>query len=136
MRTWACVAAAVAVAVAGCSNDPGPKRARLTGTAKYDGQPIPYGEVLFTPDAAKGNSGPQGFAQIRDGKYDTASSGDGKGVGGGPTVVRVTAFTAQGGKLLCEVEMPLTLPPDGGTFDLDVPKQKPVKPGEKKPDEI
>ncbi len=137
MKAWACVAAvALLVLGGGCATDPGPKRTRLTGGVTYDGQPIPYGEVLFTPDAAKQNGGPQGFAQIRDGRYDTASSADGKGVGGGPTILRVTGFSGPGGKLLCEVEMSVEVPADGGTFDIDVPKQTPPKPGQKKPDEI
>src|SRR6266540_5886869 len=83
--------------VAGCG-DSGPKRLRLTGTATFDGKPIPYGDVVFTPDGSQKNSGPQGIAQIRDGKYDTAGS-DGKGFAGGPTVVHVTGLTGPGGKL-------------------------------------
>ena len=127
MRRWIGAAVVLVVAVvAGCS-DSGPKRSRLSGTVKYDGQPIPYGDILFTPDASKKNDGPQGFATIRDGRYET--EGD-KGVGGGPTIVRVTGFSGPDGKgLLCEVEMEVDLPRDGGTYDIDVPKQAPVKKG-------
>jgi hypothetical protein len=122
MRRWVGAAVVfVAAVVAGCA-DNGPKRFRLSGEVKYDGKPIPYGEVLFTPDGAKKNSGPQGIAQIRDGKYDTALEG-GKGVGAGPMVVRVTGFDRQGGKLLCEVELPADLPAADAKHDIDVPKQ-------------
>src|SRR5688500_9039620 len=93
---------AAAVVAAGCG-DSGPKRHRVSGEAKFDGQPIPYGDVVFTPDGSKKNSGPQGIAHIRDGKFDTAGE-DGKGVAGGPTVVHVTGLTGPGGKLLCEYE--------------------------------
>ena len=123
---WA--AAVAAGLVAGCGGGEG--RLALSGAAKYDGQPIPFGEVLFTPDAAKKNAGPQGIAPIRDGRYDTAAAG-GKGFAGGPTVVRVTGFSGPGGKLLCEVELTVDLPRTGGTHDIDVPKQD-AKPQPKK----
>jgi hypothetical protein len=127
MRRTIVVALAVAVgAVAGCSDD-GPKRQRLSGSVTFDGQPIAYGDVVFTPDGAKKNSGPQGIANIRDGKYDTAAEG-GKGIGGGPTIIRVTGFSGPGGKLLCEYEMEADLPRDGGTHDIHVPKKGAVKP--------
>lgn len=122
MRRWFGAAAVLAaVAVVGCG-DAGPERARLTGEVKYDGQPVAYGDVVFTPDGSKKNSGPQGIAQIRDGRYDTGASG-GKGVGGGPTILRVTAFTGPGGKLLCEVELSVDLPRAGGAHNIDIPKQ-------------
>jgi hypothetical protein len=121
MRRW--VGAAVVLAsgaIAGCSDDGG-KRYRLSGSATFDGQPIPYGDVLFTPDGSKQNSGPQGIAQIRDGKYDTGGA-DGKGIAGGPTVIRVTGLTGPGGKLLCEYELQVDLPRADGTHDVHVPK--------------
>ena len=130
-----CVAAVAAAAfVVGCGGG-GESRHRLSGEAKYDGQPIPYGEVLFTPDAEKKNSGPQGIAYIRDGRYDTGTL-DGKGVAGGPTIVRVTGFTGPGGKLLCEVELPADLPRQDGTHNIDVPKQKTAPKDVKKTSEI
>ncbi|HVL13077.1 MAG TPA: hypothetical protein VM529_10960 [Gemmata sp.] len=114
---------------AGCAES-GPPRLRLSGDAKFDGQPIPYGDVVFTPDDSKKNSGPQGFANIRDGRYDTSASG-GKGFAGGPTVVRVTGLTGEGGKLLCEYEYKVDLPRDDGTHNIDVPKSAagPLKTG-------
>src|SRR4051812_20918005 len=69
-----------AIVATGCG-DGGPKRARVTGEATFDGQPIPHGNVVFTPDGSKKNSGPQGIAEIRDGKFDTGAT-DGKGVSG------------------------------------------------------
>src|SRR5262245_3425239 len=111
----------------GCAVESGPKRFRISGDAKFDGQPIVHGDVLFTPDGAKGNSGPQGIAQIRDGKFDTASP-DGKGIAGGPTVIRVTGLTGPGGKLVCEYEMKTDLPRADGTFDINVPKSAAPRP--------
>lgn len=115
----------IAVTIVGCSKDE-PTRFRVSGAAKFDGQPIPYGDVLFTPDGAKGNSGPQGIAQIRDGRFDTAGA-EGKGIAGGPTVIRVTGFSGPGGKLLCEVEMQVDLPKGDTEHNIDVPKKTEVK---------
>jgi hypothetical protein len=120
---------ACCAALVGCGSD-GPDRHRLSGEAEFDGRPIPYGDVLFTPDGAKGNKGPQGIAMIRNGKYDTAAAG-GKGIAGGPTVIRVTGFDAEGGKLICEYEWSVELPRGDGTFKIEVPAQG--APGNRKP---
>lgn len=110
--------------VLGCGgNDSEPKRYRVSGKATYDGQPIPFGEVLITPDGAKKNSGPQALAPIRNGQYDTSAAG-GKGYGGGSAIVRVAGFDKEGGKVICEREFPVELPASDATKDLDVPKGK------------
>src|SRR4051794_32953464 len=88
---------AVSVLLAGCNGNSGPTRYRVSGEVKFAGQPVPYGEILFTPDSGKGNSGPQGIAIIQQGKYDTAGS-RAPGVAGGPTVVTVTALADPNGK--------------------------------------
>lgn len=103
------------------------KRFRVSGAVKYDGKPIPFGDVLITPDGAKKNSGAQAIARLRDGRYDTSASG-GKGYGGGPAVIRVTGFDREGGKLLCEEEFLVDLPSGDATHDIDVPKVKPKGP--------
>jgi hypothetical protein len=132
MSRWMTVVVAIAAGgLIGCADD-GPKRHRVSGEAKFDGQPIPYGDVLFTPDGAKGNSGPQGIAQIRDGRFDTAGA-DGKGIAGGPTVIRVTGLSGPGGKLLCEYEIQADLPRGDGTHNIEVPKSGAAKPS-KPPD--
>ena len=127
MRARGLAFAFLAIGIAlGCSNDPGPKRSRVTGKVTFDGKPIPYGEVLFTPDGAKKNSGAQGIAPLRNGEYDTAAVG-GKGYGGGPAVIRVTGFAGEGGKLLCEYEFQVDLPTGDATHDLDVPAKGKAK---------
>src|SRR5262245_34690546 len=88
------------ILLAGCSGTKD-DRLRLSGAVTYDGQPIQFGEILFTPDGASGNSGPQGIAKIREGRYDTGDMG----IAGGPTIICVTAFDREGGKLLCVVEL-------------------------------
>jgi hypothetical protein len=109
------------VLVVGCSES-GQERHRVSGTVKFDGKDIPYGEVLITPDDEKKNSGAQGIAPIRDGRYDTSASG-GKGYGGGPAVIRVTGLTGEGGKLLCEYEYRAYLPREDATHEIEVPPQ-------------
>jgi hypothetical protein len=114
----------VLLVVGGCTSDSGPKEYRVSGEAKVDGQPIPHGDVLFTPDGAAGNSGPQGIATIKDGKYDTSAS-DGKGVAGGPTIVKVTGFDKPGSTVpLCEYEYKVDLPKADSTLAIDVPGLK------------
>jgi hypothetical protein len=115
----------ILLAAAGCSNSE-PARYRLSGTANVGGKPIPFGEILFTPDGAQQNSGPQGIATIRDGKFDTSTAG--LGIAGGPTVVRVTGFSEQGGKLLCEEELKVDLPRADSTQDFDVPPKPAARP--------
>jgi len=110
----------LAMILAGCSGERGPARHRVSGTVTFAGQSVPFGEVLFTPDSGKGNSGPQGIADIKDGKYDTAGS-RAPGIGGGPMIVRVTALSNASGKLLCEYEFPLELPAADSTHNIDIP---------------
>jgi hypothetical protein len=109
-----------ALAFAGCSGGDKQVRFRVSGNVKFAGQNVPYGEVLFTPDGALGNSGAQGIATIKDGKYDTAGS-RAPGTGGGPMVVRVTALSDPSGKLICEHEFKTELPKSDTTQDIDIP---------------
>src|SRR5215207_8838255 len=80
--------AVAALAVAGCGGEE--KVYDVTGTVTHDGKPIPKGLIFFDPDVTKKATGPQGFANIQDGKFTTAEKG--KGVRGGPYVVRVSGF--------------------------------------------
>lgn len=52
------------------------------------------GLVTFSPDSSQGNSGPQGIARVRDGKFDTRSEG-GKAPVAGPQVVLVRGADGQ-----------------------------------------
>jgi hypothetical protein len=110
-----CIAAAT-----GCTSDSGPTRYRVSGEVSVNGEPVPYGEILFTPDSGKGNSGPQGIATIQNGKYDTAGT-RAPGVAGGATVVTVTALADNKGKLICEHQFNLDLPKSDSTHNIDVP---------------
>jgi hypothetical protein len=54
----------------------------------FDGKPVPAGKIYFIPDGSKGNTGATGYADIKDGKYDTADSG-GHGTVGGPMTIAI-----------------------------------------------
>jgi len=107
----------------------GEKRLRVSGEAFFDGKPIVYGDILFTPDSSLNNSGPQGTAIIRNGKFDTSAS-EGKGIAGGPTIVRVQGFSAEGGKFICDYEYKVDLPRTDSTLKIEAPATAvPKKPG-------
>lgn len=71
----------------GCGGSGGVERFGVAGTVTFEGKPVPFGSVKIEPDRKKGGSGPAGFAQIRDGKFDTAESG--RGSVKGPMLVTV-----------------------------------------------
>ncbi|QDU31205.1 hypothetical protein ETAA8_63580 [Anatilimnocola aggregata] len=104
----------------GCEMKSGPPTYKLSGAITFDGQPIPKGMIVFTPDSSKGNSGPQGVAMITDGKYDT-STANGSGVGSGPTIVRVMGEGGAESKLICEYEYSVDLPPQDSELPISVP---------------
>lgn len=81
---------ALLVISAGCGKS-GPPVYHVAGTVTFKGEPVPAGTVLFQPDESQGCTGPAGIAHIKDGKYDTAEEG-GKGVVGGPHLVRITGL--------------------------------------------
>ncbi|UUO06355.1 hypothetical protein M4951_23780 [Blastopirellula sp. J2-11] len=56
----------------GCSQPiPGPPRFELSGSAKFNGKPIPFGRILLEPDSSQGNTGPAAVADIKNGRYQT-----------------------------------------------------------------
>ena len=68
----AMLAAVALTSVAGC----GVKRVPVSGTVTVDGQPINVGQLVFTPDTAKGNT--QRIvcvSRIKDGHYDLETNG-------------------------------------------------------------
>jgi len=74
--------------VAGCG---GEKTYRVSGKVTFKGKPLPAGRIIFLPDGSKGNKGSEGYADIKDGAYDTANPG-GKGAVAGPMTVRIEAW--------------------------------------------
>src|SRR5579872_4051284 len=70
----------------------GPQAVEVAGKVTFDGKPVPAGRIYFNPDFSKGNDGPQGYTQIRQGEFDTRQGG--KGACGGPTVVVIQGYEA------------------------------------------
>ena len=110
----------------GCSSD-GPQRYRVSGSVTYGDAPVVAGRVIFEPDVEQGNHGPAGYADIRQGRYQTLN---GKGVIGGQHKVRVICLTGvpEGeelaeGRMLCpEYQATIDLPKSGTTHDIAVPE--------------
>jgi len=98
---------------------------RVSGVVSYDGKPIPKGNIFFDPKV----DGPQGYAHIVNGKYDTAA--EGKGIRGGMYDVRVNGFDGKeaneapfGQALFPEYTGTKELPQEDSAYDLDVPKNR------------
>jgi hypothetical protein len=113
--------------LAGCS--PGERVYQLSGNVTYAGKPIPVGHIIFEPDSNSGNNGGSGFAKIKDGHYDTSVL-DGRGVLGGPHIVRIQGLDGivrgellNGIPLFPEYVTTADLPKGNGTKDFDVPKK-------------
>lgn len=111
----------------GCGSADGPNRVRVSGKVTFQGKPVPVGAIYFDPDTSKGNEGPQGFAPIKDGQYDT--SRDGTGVVGGPHRVRIAGFDGvassddapQGRPLFPPYTTTVDLPKESVQKDFDIP---------------
>ena len=86
----AALAVGLVVAV-GCGPRDTRIRNRVSGGVTYGGEPVASGEILLIPDGEKGNSGPEGLAIIKNGRFDTRGS-RAPGVDEGPMVIEVTGF--------------------------------------------
>src|SRR5581483_3565172 len=106
----------------------GPKMFHVSGKVTFKGKPLPAGVVLLSPDLAKGFDGPQGFAEVKDGVFNTAERG--RGVTAGPHVIKVQGFDGKparelplGNRLFPDYEIPIELKPET-PIAIDVPTPK------------
>src|SRR5947209_8373706 len=88
-------------AIVGCSGQKA--GVNVSGTVTHDGKPLPRGRIYFNPDFSKENDGPQGFAPIVDGTYDTRQQG--RRAHGGASIAVIT-----GGDSFTEWRTPVDLP--------------------------
>lgn len=123
----AALAVGLAALPTGCGG--GERLYDVSGTITFEGRPIPKGLIYFDPDASKGNKGPQGFANIEDGKFDTANKG--KGIRGGHYTIRIGGFDGKvmpespfGQYLFPEHVLTRELPAQNQTFEYDVKKKR------------
>lgn len=101
----------------------------ISGTVTYKNKPLPYGTIIFEPDASAGNTGAQGFASIENGTYNTKL--DGRGILGGPYTVFISGQAqktdAEAGiippPLFPDFQMKVNLPKASTTQNFDVPAQ-------------
>ncbi len=100
----------------------------VSGTVSFDGRPVPAGFVLFDPDVSAGNDGTQGFAEIKDGRFDTSRRG--RGITGGAYVVQLRGNTASAGSgkmLSWQYEQTIDLPAADSQHDIAVPASAATK---------
>lgn len=120
-----CWLACLAVLSAGCGGVDGPPRYQVTGEVRYQGKPVPAGEIVFRPDTEKGNDGPGSVARIADGRYQTDS---GRGVVGGAYIVEIVGFdgipspeSLDGAVLFPPQTETVEFPSTESTHDFDLP---------------
>ena len=126
------VAVTAASTSTGCSSGRGElPRHDIQGQVTHGNQPVPVGQIIFTPDAQAGNSGPASVATIQNGRYQTQP---GKGIVGGAYRVRVHGYggrpieipgegtSSQGNPLFPPYELEVTLPAEASEMDFDVPR--------------
>jgi len=116
---------ALLLVASSCSNKSS-GRVDVWGTVKFKNLPVPAGLIVMNPDFSKGNDGPQGLAEIRDGRFDTRQLD--KGAPSGPVIFMIDGFdgVAQGespsGKpLFIGYKVQLDLPQQGSEQNIDVP---------------
>lgn len=126
-----CMSAVIGLA-AGCGEStPGQ---RLSGKVNFNGKPVPAGKIFVSPDSGKGNSGPTGFAEIKDGVYDTGLPG-GRPVPHGAVVMTIEGIDPTTNNkadpsgevtvklLFAGYELKTELPESASTKDIDVPPE-------------
>lgn len=115
------------IILAGCGSKESDSTVQMTGMVTFGGKPLPAGMIVFEPNPAKGNRGPQGHADIKDGKFDTQANGKPSVVGA--VIVRVTGgdgvnpepFSPFGKLLFEEYTTKIEIARDSPTLTLDVP---------------
>lgn len=116
------IAAVLSMMSVGCSSER--RQHHVSGSVKYGEQVVPAGAVFFDPDVAKGNDGTQGYAKIKDGHFDTSTTG--RGITGGAYIMRVRGYVPANGDtppkmLFEEYRKNIELPMANSEQDISVP---------------
>ncbi|MCE9568362.1 MAG: hypothetical protein K8U57_40695 [Planctomycetes bacterium] len=128
--------AAVLVGLTGCAEE---KLEDVTGTITYDGAHVPAGVVWFDPEPNHPGNPPQGYAYIKDGKFNSVEKG--RGVKPGAYLIRVEAFDGKPGNeqplgkpLFTDYQEKRELPAGKVDLEIKVPKQEPRNPKAAQPE--
>ncbi len=109
--------------LSGCGD--GAERIRVSGQVTFDGKAVQYGNIIFEPDQSRGNHGPQGYAKIKHGHYDTSDAGTGPCPG--PQVVYLEGYPEldisgpKKSRLVFNHRTAVDLPAQATTVDFAVP---------------
>ncbi len=119
------VVCALLLSLTACSQK-SPSRFDLWGTVTFKGRPVPAGLIVINPDLSKGNDGPQGLAEIRDGRFDTRRLD--KGAPSGPVILLIDGFdgvpqpeSPSGKSLFLGYKVSLELPTTATEKNIEVP---------------
>ena len=104
----------------------------VSGKVTFKGQAVPAGKVYILPDGSKGNSGAAGFADIKNGAYDTSAPG-GRGAAPGAVIIAVEGIDPNRPPnadpdvtttvLFARYEMKAELPQSASVQNIDVPAE-------------
>ncbi|HBO42431.1 MAG TPA: hypothetical protein DD670_00520 [Planctomycetaceae bacterium] len=105
------------------------ERHTLSGQVTFAGKPVPAGLIIFEPDPTKGNRGPQGYAEILDGRYQTDKLG--KGTMTGALIITISAYPVDDGSgenpsppLFAPFKTTAQISEETATLDFDVPTRR------------
>ena len=117
----------VTMMIIGCGKS-GPKKYNISGEVTFQGKPVPVGQVLFQPDISQGNKGPSCVVAIKNGFYDTSTSGSGHiggahvaVISGGADQSNLPPEEQGSGMMFREVRIKLDLPKSESVQDIEVP---------------
>jgi hypothetical protein len=107
-----CLIVVVGLLLTGCGSST-PPLAEVAGTVSYRGHPVPGGLIVFTPDPAKGSTGPIARSRIQpDGSF-TLQTGDTPGAAAGwHRITVVSASERQAGQAGYRYSVPASLIPE------------------------
>lgn len=120
------VVCALLLSLSACTKEPS-NRVDLWGTVTFKGQPVPAGLIAINPDFSKGNDGPQGVAEIRDGRFDTRQLD--KGAPSGAVILMINGFdgvpqaeSPDGKPLFLSYKLSMEIPKEPTEKNIDVPE--------------
>jgi hypothetical protein len=108
----------------GCGGGGG--TSHVSGKITFMGNPVPAGKIYFVPDASKGNSGPTGYADIKNGEYDTSDAGC-KAPVVGPVIIAIEGIDTSAPPDKSEPDVTAKLLFTGYEEPYDVPKSSTTK---------